>query len=190
MGQILENTQKSKHIFGIYDYKILQSLYYINIFIHWSQKELDMTQQLNNSNIYCSYLCTFIYKHKFLYECICVHVYVSLYIYMYEGFPGGSVVKNPPAEQERQEMRVQSLGQEHPLEEGMATYSSILAWRIPWTEEPGGLYGPQGHKESDTTEVMEHAHMHVYVCMQCHNNNLKTTDYQIQYEHALILMTY
>ena len=36
-------------------------------------------------------------------------------------------------------MRVQSLGQEDPLEEGMATHSSILAWEIPWTEEPGGL---------------------------------------------------
>ena len=39
-----------------------------------------------------------------------------------------------------QETRVQSLGQEDPLEEGMATYSSILAWKVPWTEEPGGLY--------------------------------------------------
>ena len=38
-----------------------------------------------------------------------------------------------------QQMRVRSLGQEDPLEEGMATHSSILAWRIPWTEEPGGL---------------------------------------------------
>ena len=36
-------------------------------------------------------------------------------------------------------MQVRSLGQEDPLEEGMATHSSILAWRIPWTEEPGGL---------------------------------------------------
>ena len=41
---------------------------------------------------------------------------------------------------EMQEMRVQSLGQEDPLENGMATHSSILAWRIPWTEEPGGLW--------------------------------------------------
>ena len=48
-------------------------------------------------------------------------------------------VKNLPAVQEPQEMQVQSLGQEDPLEEGMATHSSILAWRIPWTEEPGGL---------------------------------------------------
>jgi len=47
------------------------------------------------------------------------------------------VVKNLPA---IQETWVQSLGQEDPLEEGMATYSSILAWKVPWTEEPGGLY--------------------------------------------------
>ena len=45
-------------------------------------------------------------------------------------------VKNRPAMQETQ---VRSLGQEDPLEEGMATHSSIPAWRIPWTEEPGGL---------------------------------------------------
>ena len=52
------------------------------------------------------------------------------------GFRGGSVVKNLLAVQETQ---VRSLGQEDPLEEGRATHSSILAWRIPWTEEPGGL---------------------------------------------------
>ena len=46
------------------------------------------------------------------------------------------MVKNLPTIQESQ---VQSLGQEDPLEKGMATHSSILAWRIPWTEEPGGL---------------------------------------------------
>ena len=48
--------------------------------------------------------------------------------------------------QETWEMRLQSLGQEDSLEEGMATHSSILAWRIPWVEEPGRLYSPQGHK--------------------------------------------
>ena len=52
------------------------------------------------------------------------------------GFPGISVVKNLPA---IQETWVQSLGREDPLEKGMATHSSILAWRISWTEEPGGL---------------------------------------------------
>ena len=41
--------------------------------------------------------------------------------------------------QEAQETRVQSLGQEDPLEKEIATHSSILAWKIPWTEEPGGL---------------------------------------------------
>jgi len=46
------------------------------------------------------------------------------------------MVKNGPA---IQETWVQSLGQEHPLEKEMATHSGILAWRIPWTEEPGGL---------------------------------------------------
>ena len=50
------------------------------------------------------------------------------------------VVKNPPAMQEPQEAWVQSLGQEDLLEEGMATLSSILAWRIPWTDEPNGLW--------------------------------------------------
>ena len=56
------------------------------------------------------------------------------------GFPGGlAVKKNPPAMQESQEKRVESLGGEDPLEEGMATHSGILAWRIPWTEEPDGL---------------------------------------------------
>ena len=49
------------------------------------------------------------------------------------------MVKNLPAIQEPQETQVQSLGLEDPLEEGMVTHSSILAWRIPWTEEPGGL---------------------------------------------------
>ena len=49
---------------------------------------------------------------------------------------GGSVVKNPPA---NEEMQVQSLGQEDPLEKGMATDCSILAGKISWTKEPGGL---------------------------------------------------
>ena len=50
-----------------------------------------------------------------------------------------SVVKNLPPMQEPQEMQIRSLGQEYPLKEEMATHSSILAWRIPWTEELSGL---------------------------------------------------
>ena len=54
-------------------------------------------------------------------------------------FPGGSVVKNPPAVQETQEMQVQFLDQEDCLDLPLATHSSILAGRIPWTEERGEL---------------------------------------------------
>ena len=56
-----------------------------------------------------------------------------------QSFPGGSVVRNLSATQETQKTWILSLGREDPLEEEMATHSSILAWRIPWTEEPGGL---------------------------------------------------
>ena len=59
------------------------------------------------------------------------------------GFPSGSMVKNPPT---MQETWVQSLGQEDPLEQGMATLSSILAWRIPWTEKPGRLWSTESQR--------------------------------------------
>ena len=55
------------------------------------------------------------------------------------GLPWWLMGKNLPTEQERQETWVRALGQEDPLEKGMATHSSMLAWRILWTEEPGGL---------------------------------------------------
>ena len=54
-------------------------------------------------------------------------------------FSGGSAIKNSPAIQEMQEMWVRSLGWEDPLKKGMATHSSILAGKSPWTEEPGRL---------------------------------------------------
>ena len=60
------------------------------------------------------------------------------------------MVKNPPVMQETQ---LQSLGQENPLEKGMATHSHILAWRIPRTEKPGRLQS-MGHRELDTTEQL------------------------------------
>ena len=59
------------------------------------------------------------------------------------GFPDGPDLKNPPAVQETW---VPSLGREEPLEEEMATHSSVLAWRIPWTEEPGGLQSTGSRK--------------------------------------------
>ena len=66
------------------------------------------------------------------------------------GFPAGSVVKNLPA---KEEMQVRALGWEDPLKKEMATHSSILAWEIPWTEEPGGQLS-MGSQESDTTQPL------------------------------------
>ena len=59
--------------------------------------------------------------------------------YPTRGFSGGSAVKNLPAVQETQESWVRFLVQKDPVEEEIATHSRILAWKIPWTEEPGGL---------------------------------------------------
>ena len=61
------------------------------------------------------------------------------------------MVKNLPA---MQETKVPSLGWDDPLEKGMVTRSSILAWRIPWTEKPGRLYSLWHHKELDATEQL------------------------------------
>ena len=67
-------------------------------------------------------------QKQFIYVFICVYVSQVML-----------VVKNLPVNEGRQETGVRSLGQEDPLKEGMATHSSIPAWRIPWTEVPGGL---------------------------------------------------
>ena len=83
--------------------------------------------------------------------CVCVQTHIVT-----------QMVKSLPAVQDT---RVQSLGQEGPLEKGMATHSSILVWKIPWTEESAGP-NPWGHKESDTTELLTHTHTHTRVCMR------------------------
>ena len=70
-------------------------------------------------------------------------------------------VKYLSAMQEMPKIRVRSLGWEDPLEEEMAAHSSVLAWRIPWTEEPGGLQSI-GLKESDTKQLS--THMHILRC--------------------------
>ena len=66
-----------------------------------------------------------------------------LMLYEWAGFPGGSMVKNPPAVRETW---VESLGWADALEDRMATHSCILAWRIPWTEEPGGLQSVESQR--------------------------------------------
>ena len=86
------------------------------------------------------------------------------------GFPGGSVVKNSPANTGDKETQVWSLGWEDPLEKEMATHSSILAWKIPWTERSLASHNPWGHKELDT---IEHTHMHLHNGRKGFENTLK-----------------
>ena len=73
-------------------------------------------------------------------------------------------VKNLPVMRETQ---VRSLGREEPLEKEMAPHSSILAWRTPWTEEPGGLQ-PMGLQESDTTEQLHFTSAYVHTAGKSH----------------------
>ena len=94
--------------------KIVFSCAYINIF---------------NQNI-VDFQCCIIFTYTAQWLLLYTQIYIYIYIYIY------TLWKNLPAMQETQ---VWSLGQKTPLEKGMTTHSSILAWRIPWTEEPGGL---------------------------------------------------
>ena len=88
------------------------------------------------------------------------------------GFRGGTVGKESACSvQETQEMQVHFLGWEDTLEEGMATHSSILAWRIPWAEEPSRLQS-RGCIELDTTDMTKHtAQSFYYLCLR--NNPIK-----------------
>ena len=73
-------------------------------------------------------------------------IYMCIYIYRW-GFPGGSNGKESTCNAEFDPWVGKMLQRRE-----MATYSSILTWRIPWTEEPGRLYSPWGRRESDTTK--------------------------------------
>ena len=76
-------------------------------------------------------------------------VIAIIYIYILVvdvGFPSGTVVRNHLPMQETQEKWVQSLGQEDPLEQEIATHSSILTWKIPWMEGPGGLQSMESRR--------------------------------------------
>ena len=77
------------------------------------------------------------------------------------GFSGASVVKNPPA---MQEMQVNFLGREDPLEKEMATHFSILAWEIPWTEEPGGLQSKGSQKSCTNVVTKQQPNMKKNTC--------------------------
>ena len=81
-------------------------------------------------------------------------VFLKTYLYYYRGFPSGSMVKNLPA---MEKTPVQWLDQEEALEKEMATHSSILAWKILWAEEPGGLQSMEskrvGHDKATNTHI-------------------------------------
>ena len=89
------------------------------------------------------------------------------------GFPAGSVVKNWPAVQEPQETRVQSLGWEDPVEEEMTTLSSILAWRIPRTEEPGWLQS-MGTQSQAQLNWLSTQYIYIYVYTHTYRTKHRT----------------
>ena len=109
--------------------------------VSWGHKESDMTERLNWTELICSSaINTQIYPGFLRIKKLLLTVYHlaqdSRYFRKHKGFLGGLMIKYLPA---MQETWVQSLVREDPLKKEMATHSSILAWRISWTEEPGGL---------------------------------------------------
>ena len=90
-----------------------------------------------------------------------------------KGFPGDLAVKNLPATQEPQERWVQSPGPEDLLEEEMATHSSILIWRIPWTEDPDGLQSMRSQRCRNNLSNLACMHL------SCNDSNTKLIDTSI-----------
>ena len=78
--------------------------------------------------------------NQVVFSLLITYVLVTIRYNLKTLFPGGASGKEPICQCRRHEMQVQSLGWEDPMEESMATHSSILAWIIPWTEEPGRLH--------------------------------------------------
>ena len=94
-------------------------------------------------------------------EEIYVYVCMCIYIYIYEQFPQWLSVNNPPAMQAPKKMQVWFLGGKNSLEEGMATHSSTLAWRIPWTDEFGELQSMGSQRVKRKWSYLAHMH-HIY----------------------------
>ena len=117
---------------------------------------------------------------------------------LYTGFPVGSVERNPPSMQKMQEMRVWSLGWEDPLEEEMATHSSTLAWKIPWTEEPGGLQSAGSQRvRHHWGKWRMHAHIHMHDTWMClcvylymYSHVCSVTDVLSHFSHVWLLAVF
>ena len=97
---------------------------------------------------------SFVLQYFHLSKCKCMHTLIYSSAPIEEGFPGASMVNNPSA---MQEMWIRSVGQEDTPEKEMATQSSILAWEMAWTEDPGKLQS-MVLLESDITERLNHHH--------------------------------
>ena len=98
----------------------------------------------------------FIFFLFYIYNLYVIHILYYIYIYVKWAFLVAQMVTNLPAVQKTW---VWPLGWENPLEKGMATHSSSLAWRIPWTEKPGGLHTVHGVTKSwhnSATKYMAH----------------------------------
>ena len=94
-----------------------------------------------------------------VYASFCITLQLNFaFSYAYLGPSGGSVVKNPPAMEEPQETWVQSLGWEDPLGKGMATHSSILAWKISWTEAWQTIVHRVAQSQAWLKWLSKHAH--------------------------------
>ena len=135
--------------------------------MRFSFRQLHQTSNTDYSRVFV-YVYTICYGNVY-------NLYVHTHIYM--GFLGGSVVKNLPA---KQEMQVRSLGQEEPLEEEMATHCSALAWKMPWTEEPGGLQSMGSQRiRYDLATKQQHIYVHlihIYIILM-YNLTFKTLYY-------------
>ena len=117
----------------------------------WDRKESDTTVLTLHIDSLLHYSTLMSLEWYLAMILICISLIIN------EVFPVAQTVKNLPAVQETW---VQFLDQEDPLEKGMAIFSSILAWRISWTEKPGGLYSLWGCKKSDRTERLTRTHTH------------------------------
>jgi len=121
-----------------------------------------------------------------IFHCEIIPLFICSFPSWWMGFPGGASGKESTCQCRRHEMQVRSLGQEDPLEEGMATHSSILAWRIPGTGKAGRLQsvGLQrvGNDWSDVAHT-QHARPKWHYCIYCNiysstiqdSTNLETT---------------
>ena len=98
------------------------------------------------------------YKQWLEFNPVCVGGVFCLHVETFWGFPGGAIGKEPTCHCRRHEMWVRSLGWEDPLEAGIATHSRILAWKIPWTEEPGRLQSMESQRVEHYWMDLEHVH--------------------------------